>query len=170
MKSLRQISLKTSCSAILIAGLLLQLAMPLADSALVYRFSSWLATQGQISTEDLSQILAQSQSINDMANAAAEKADTSSEANRMLGDFISQTKAQEQHNRSASLNHTPDKVHSAIEPGIKAFRVLTFVDRLSCNNTVIQKAKAPTSQQIESDIQSEVYTNPPSSGQSTLAP
>lgn len=173
MKSFRNIQRQIFSSSLLIIGLTLQLAMPLADAALVYRFTSWLTINGQVEAKDLEKILAQSPSINDLAHAAAAQADPASEqktdANKMLDEFIVQSSTQEHQNRSASLNKVPDELTYATQTPTQKFRLLTYFDRLNCNSTQVQRAKAPVGQ-LDEALKNKAMQVPPKSGQSSLAP
>lgn len=168
-------------SVLLTLGMLLQLAVPLLDGSLVYRFSNWLTHESSLEIAHIQQLRNQAHSIEELAVAVAnsanelpessgEEATSAPKADFFLQSFLAQTDAQRATKEAATTNNAPIKPQSllatkvAIILGGNIYGTLQDY-KVNFGSLVVlfdlrQKALSSLGD----------FSFPPVSGQSTLAP
>jgi hypothetical protein len=170
-------------SVLLTLGMLLQIAIPLLDGTLVYRFSNWLTHESSLEASQIQLLRTQAHSIEDLAHAVAKSTkelpcnSSDSEEARPIADtflqsFLAQSDAQRATKEAATTAKAPQKP--------TALQTYTNFDLAFLGYTPLAHFFKAGSKygasialfQLRKQARSSLgkLSFPPTSGQSTLAP
>ena len=168
-------------SVLLTTGMLFQMAIPLFDGTLVYRFSNWLAHESTLEITQIQQLRNQAHSIEELAAAVVTTTnelpapdgmtDTSKpKADFFLQAFLAQTDAQRATKEAATTAKAPQKPLSLLASNTNAFLGFSSFGTIDKITTKFGSINAlfQLRQQALGILGS--FSFPPASGQSTLAP
>lgn len=172
------------CTAILLIGMLLQMAIPLLDGTLVYRFSNWLTHESALNSTQIQQLRTESQTIEELAKAVAnttkslatsdkeQKTSTVPVAEFFLQSFLAQADAQRNTKEAATTAKVPQKPVSLVVSN-QAYLIASGQSPFYSLIEPFTKFGSTTSLNelrhlAISSISETIF--PPASGQSTLAP
>jgi len=165
-------------SVLLTLGMLLQMAIPLLDGTLVYRFSNWLTHESTLEATKIQQLRSQAHSIEELAAAVATITNelpandgmpdaSKPKADFFLQSFLAQTDAQRATKEAAKVPQKPLTLLVSNTNAVLGFSPYATLDKVA---TKFGSLNALFQLRQQALVSLSSFSFPPVSGQSTLAP